>query len=269
MNHLLRSHAPITEAGWHAIDQEARERLVPALAARRLVDFSGPKGWQHSASNLGRVRALEGEPVKGIEARQREALALVELRAPFTVSREELRAIDRGATDTDFEELDAAAARIAVAENLIAFHGLPSAAIAGIAECSSHPAIEVGASAFERYPGHVAQAVEMLLSAGIDGPYALALGPDSYAGVFQASEHGGYPLIEHLRKIVTGSIVWAPGLTGAIVLSMRGGDFQLDCGQDLAVGYESHDGERVSLYIEESISFRVSTPEAAVALTLG
>jgi uncharacterized linocin/CFP29 family protein len=52
MNHLLRSSAPISDVGWEMLDREARERLVPALAARRLVDFSGPLGWGHSATNL-------------------------------------------------------------------------------------------------------------------------------------------------------------------------------------------------------------------------
>ena len=48
---------------------------------------------------------------------------------------------------------------------------------------------------------------------------------------------------------------------------MRGGDFILDCGQDVSIGYDSHDGEVVRLYLEESFSFHVATPEAAVALT--
>jgi uncharacterized linocin/CFP29 family protein len=61
--------------------------------------------------------------------------------------------------------------------------------------------------------------------------------------------------------------VWAPGLDGAVVLSLRGGDFIFESGQDLSLGYERHDGEAVQLYIEESFSFLVATPEAAVALT--
>ena len=51
MSHLLREHAPITSAGWEEIDSEARERLTPNLAARKLVDFGGPLGWEHSAKN--------------------------------------------------------------------------------------------------------------------------------------------------------------------------------------------------------------------------
>jgi uncharacterized linocin/CFP29 family protein len=45
VSHLLREQAPITEEGWRLLDTEARERLTPALAARKLIDFSGPHGW--------------------------------------------------------------------------------------------------------------------------------------------------------------------------------------------------------------------------------
>ncbi len=90
MNHLLRAHAPISEMGWEQIDQEARERLEPALAARRLVDFSGPLGWEHSATSVGRASALPGAPAGEVSGMRREVLPLVELRADFVVSRAEL-----------------------------------------------------------------------------------------------------------------------------------------------------------------------------------
>jgi uncharacterized linocin/CFP29 family protein len=85
--------------------------------------------------------------------------------------------------------------------------------------------------------------------------------------VVETAEHGGYPLLEHLRKIIEGPIVWAPGVKGAVVISLRGGDFLFESGQDLSVGYAGHDAEVVRLYLEESFSFHVATPEAAVALT--
>jgi uncharacterized linocin/CFP29 family protein len=70
-----------------------------------------------------------------------------------------------------------------------------------------------------------------------------------------------------LRKILAGPLVWAPGVQGAAVVSMRGGDFLFESGEDISIGYEHHDAESVDLYLEESFSFRVVTPEAAVALT--
>ncbi len=266
MSHLLREHAPITDEGWKLIDEEARERLLPGLAARRLVDFSGPHGWELSATNLGRVERANVSEQKGVEANRRIVLPLVELRSRFTVSREELRAGDRGAEDVDFESLDAAAQRIVDAENTAVFHAWPKAGIEGITAASPHKPIARGKS-FEDYPGCVARAVELLLRNGIAGPYGVALGRDDYTRVVETAEHGGYPLLEHLRKIVGGPLVWTPGVAGAVVLSMRGGDFAFESGQDLSVGYESHDTEAVSLYIEESYSFRVLTPEAAVAIT--
>ena len=106
----------------------------------------------------------------------------------------------------------------------------------------------------------------MLLQSGVGGPYGLALSPDEYRLVTETAESGGYPLAKHLRKIIEGPIVWAPGVDRAVVLSLRGGDFVFDSGQDVSIGYDSHDADVVKLYLEESFSFHVATPEAAVPL---
>jgi uncharacterized linocin/CFP29 family protein len=266
VSHLLREHAPITEAGWTLIDDEARERLSPALAARKLVDFAGPHGWDHSAVNLGRTSELGAAPVDGVDAAQRQVLALVEIKAPFSVSRAELRDADRGADDIDLAALDEAAHRIATAENRAVFHGWDAAGIAGIAAASSHDGIALGEDC-GLYPRHVAHAVEALLRAGIEGPFGLALGPDAYTRVLETTEHGGYPLLDHLRKIIGGPLVWAPGVDGAVVVSQRGGDFLFDVGEDLSIGYMTHDADSVELYLVESFTFRVASDDAAVALT--
>jgi uncharacterized linocin/CFP29 family protein len=264
-NHLLREHAPISDAAWALIDEEARERLTVALAARRLVDFSGPHGWEHSATNLGRTEPISDAPCDGVVARHRRVLAVAEVRAPFDVSRDELRAGDRGAADVDFEALDRAARNLAVAENKAVFHGWAQAGIEGITQATPHPEVPRGED-FNDYPRPVAKAVELLLQRGIGGPYGLALGTDDYTGVIETAEHGGYPLFDHLRQILDGPIVWSPGVNGAVVVSQRGGDFLFDSGQDIAVGYDHADDEAVHLYLEESFTFRVATPEAAVAL---
>jgi len=266
VNHLLRGLAPISESGWQMLDREARDRLAPALAARRLVDFSGPHGWEHSATNIGRTGVLKGTTVRGVSALQRRVLPLVELRAQFELTLAELRDADRGADDVDLGPLDAAAHQLATAENVAVFHGWPGA-VSGISEASPHKPIPLGKP--ESYPGAVARAVELLLESGVAGPFGLALGPDQYRVAIGTAEHGGYPLREHLRGILDGPIVWAPGLSGGIVVSLRGGDFIIDSGQDISIGYSSHDRVVVELYLEQSFSFHAATPEAAVALTAG
>ena len=265
MNHLLRSLAPISDSAWKMLDDEARERLEPALAARRLVDFSGPHGWEYSATNLGRTSPLESAPCNGVTGLRRQVLPLVEVRADFALSRGELRDADRGAEDPDLEPLDKAAHQMAVAENKAVFHGW-AGALTGIEEATPHDPIPLG-DVPDNYRRPVAAAVERLLHNGISGPYGLALGGEQYKRVVETAEHGGYPLLEHLRKILEGPIVWAPGVGGALVLSLRGGDFQFESGQDLSIGYDGHDADTVRLYLEESFSFRVVTPEAAVMLS--
>jgi uncharacterized linocin/CFP29 family protein len=267
MNHLLRRQAPISDAGWELLDQEARERLRGQLAARRLVDFSGPHGWERSATNLGRAEAIAAPAeAAGIAARRRRVLPLAELRVEFAISREELRDADRGAVDADLAPLEEAAHRIAIAENVAVFHGWEAAGIAGIAEASPLAARRLGSSA-EEYPRCVAAAVQELRERGVGGPYGLALGPDEHTRVIETAEHGGYPLFDHLAEILDGPIVWAPGVRGGVVLSLRGGDFLFESGQDLSIGYDRHDEDDVHLYLEESFSFLVATPEAAAPLS--
>ena len=111
----------------------------------------------------------------------------------------------------------------------------------------------------------MAGAVERLLQSGVGGPYGLALGSEQYRLVLETADHVRYPLLKHLGKMVEGP-VWAPGLTGAIVSSQRGGDFILDSGQDVSIGYDRHDAQTVTLYLQESLSFHVATPEAAATL---
>jgi uncharacterized linocin/CFP29 family protein len=265
LSHLLREHAPISEIGWRLLDDEARERLTPALAARKLIDFSGPHGWEYSATNLGRVEDIGEAPGDGVAASQRRVLGLVELRAHFAISRAQLDDAERGAPDVDLETLDKAARRISVAENSAVFHGLSAAGIRGIAETSSHDEIALGEDC-EVYPRHVAKAVDALRAEGVGGPYGLALSPEGHTHVLETAEHGGYPLMQHLEEILGGPIVWAPGVNGGVVVSLRGGDFLFDSGEDLSIGYENHDADSVQLYLEESFSFRVATPEAAVPL---
>ncbi|HEY1852949.1 MAG TPA: family 1 encapsulin nanocompartment shell protein [Solirubrobacterales bacterium] len=265
MNHLLRGIAPLSDGNWELLDDEARERLHGPLAARRLVDFAGPRGWEHSATNLGRTEELSPPDGEGVAGLRRRVLPLVELRADFSIERAELAADDRDAVDADLEPLDEAALRIATCENVAVFHGWADAGIVGIAEASPFAPVALGVA--EDYPRCVARAVESVRAAGVGGPYGLALSPEEYTRVIETAEHGGYPLFDHLAKILIGGpIVWAPGVEGAVVVSLRGGDFLFESGQDLAIGYDHHDADAVALYLQESFSFVVATPEAAAPL---
>src|SRR4029077_10717944 len=115
------------------------------------------------------------------------------------------------------------------------------------------------------YPDFVATALNKLRDAGVEGPFAVALSERCYTGLTEATVDG-YPVLEHVRRLIDGPLVWAPGLHGAVVVSVRGGDFELTVGQDFSIGYLDHDAERVRLYIEESFTFWLQSPQAAVPL---
>lgn len=269
-DHLLRSHAPIPTEAWKAIDDEARERLTPLLAARTVVDFVGAGGWHRSAYSLGRSSVLAGPPpgvaaAEGVRTSVRRVQPLAEVRVPFTVSRAEIDDVQRGAADPDLDDLARAARVAAEIENRAIFHGWPAAQVEGIAQVSPYPSLALGEDCLT-WPGIVARAVDALRRNGIGGPYSLLVAPDLYTRIVETTEHGGYLLFDHLTRILGGTVTWTAGVDGAVLVSARGGDFVLDVGQDLSVGYAHHDTDTVSLYIEESFTFRVLEPDAALVL---
>jgi uncharacterized linocin/CFP29 family protein len=264
MDHLHRELAPISKEAWEEIDREAKRTLSRTLAGRRLVDFSGPRGWDFSLVGTGRSHSIAG-PSQEVKARVREARPLVEYLVPFTMPRDELEAIARGAKDADLEPIIEAARSAAHAEDDTIFEGLKSAGIPGMLELGKAHGLKLSQD-YEKYPSVVASALTFLRHRGIEGPYAIALGPRCFQGLTETTNKGGYPILDLVRQQLDGRIVWAPAIDGAVVLSTRGGDFELVVGQDFAVGYERSDGNSVELYLQETLTFLTYTPEAAVPL---
>jgi uncharacterized linocin/CFP29 family protein len=264
MNGLLRELAPLAPQAWSLIEDEASRTLKGKLAARKLVDFAGPLGWEASSINEGRVARVEEPLIPGVEARLRKVRPLVELRVPFELSRDELEAAGRGAKDPDLEPVRKAADTAATAEDRAVFRGFAAAGIRGIADEAAAAKLILSED-YTAYPGVVAEAIGKLHGAGIAGRYAIALGPRCYTGLSKTTV-GGYPVMEHVRRLLDGPIIWAPAVDGAVVMSLRGGDFELIVGQDFSVGYLEHSASAVRLYIQESFTFRVLEPRAAVPL---
>jgi uncharacterized linocin/CFP29 family protein len=265
MDHLLRHLAPISADVWAQIDDEARTRLAPALGGRKLVDFNGPFGWQHSATSTGRVSDVISAPETGLIARSRDVIRVVEVRADFTLNRSELDSAARGAVDADYGPLDDAAAKIASNENHAILDGWDEAGIVGAGQASPLAPLTRDDNP-ARLAQQVAAAIATLQHCGIGGPYGLALDTDTWIAATGGSDIGGSPLFAHLHEILDGPVEWAPGISGCVVLSLRGGDFLYESGQDIAVGYASHTESTVSFYLEETFTFRVATPEASIRI---
>jgi uncharacterized linocin/CFP29 family protein len=264
MNDLRREIAPVTDEAWQLIEQETRRTLKLALSIRKLVDFDGPHGWDYSAINVGRARAADENFVKGVRSRLRIIQPLVELRSGFELQREELDSVSRGARDIDLQPALDAALQLAHAEDKAAYYGYAEAGIRGICEASPHIPINLPVDP-AAYPTAVAGAMDVLREAGVRGPYAMSLDPASYTALSKTTV-GGFPVLLHVKRLLNGPVVWAPALDGAVVLSLRGGDFELVVGRDISIGYLDHDLSKVRLFLEESVTFQVLTPEAAITL---
>lgn len=266
MNSMLKRHlAPLSDEAWAEIDAEARRGLDHFLSARRLVEVDGPHGWDLASVNTGKLASADST-VDGVEMALRQSLPLVELETTFEMPMEEVDALDRGAP-IDLAPVLQAARRAAYAEDRLVYDGLPGTGIVGLVQGSPHEPVSI-AEDYSRYLNAVATAVQELRAAGIDGPYGIGLGTDGHRGVIETTERGGYPVLEHLRLILGGPVVWAPAIEDALVVSMRGGDFEIVCGHDFSVGYVEHDSEKLVLALRNSVTFRNLGPDAAIALRL-
>jgi uncharacterized linocin/CFP29 family protein len=264
MNNLHRELAPISAAAWADLEAEARRTFERHVAGRRIVDVSDPGGLQLAAVGTGHLDPID-PPSEGVVARLRRSQSIVEMLVPFTVHRQQVDDVERGARDADWQPVKDAARQIAFAEDRAVFEGYATAEIEGIRASSSNPPLRLPAEARD-YPTAISQALSALRLAGVAGPYALALSADAFTLVSEMTEYG-YPIHEHIARVLDGEIVWAPAIDGAFLLSRRGGDFELRLGQDLSIGYLSHDATSVRLYVQETLTFLVYTREASAAFT--
>lgn len=264
MNNLYRDLAPVTEAAWKEIELEATRTFKRHIAGRRVVDVSEPGGPVAAAVSTGRL-ANVASPTEGVEAHLRESKPLVRLRVPFTLSRYEIDNVERGANDSDWDPVKAAAKKLAFVEDRAIFEGYAAASIEGIRSASSNKTLTLPADPSE-IPDVITQATSELRLAGVDGPYSVLLSADVYTKVSETTQHG-YPILEHIDRLVPGDIIWAPAIDGAFVLTTRGGDFDLQLGTDVTIGYTSHDADTVQLYLQETLTFLCYTAEASVPLT--
>lgn len=262
-NHLRRHLAPLSEAAWQQVDDEARRCLSLYLAGRRVVDVQGPVGWDVDAVTQG-IASAAASPGENVQAAVRQPLPMLELRTPFRMSLADLDNADRGNQAINTSAVIAAAQAAARAEDAVILNGVDHATGLISATPSS---IAVPSPDSVEYAFGIARAVDILRAADIAGPYALVVGEADYTQLVSTTEQGGYPLLEHVTSILGGPVHWAPLDTRGVVVSLRGGDFVLTLGQDLSIGFAAWTGDEVDLYLEESIALQVLTPNAAVALT--
>jgi uncharacterized linocin/CFP29 family protein len=263
MNNLHRELAPISDSAWAQIEEETSRTMKRYLAGRRVVDVHGPSGNSFSAVGTGHLSPIES-PAEGVTAQQRQAKALVELRVPFELDREMIDDVERGSNDSDWQPAKDAARKLAFAEDRAIFEGYAAGGIVGVRQGTSNPQKSLPDDV-RKYPEAFSQALSQLRLVGVNGPYSILLSAEAYTELAETSDYG-YPVLEHVKRLVEGKIIWAPAIDGAFVVTTRGGDLDLQIGQDASIGYLSHTESHVRLYLQETFTFLYLTSESAVAL---
>jgi uncharacterized linocin/CFP29 family protein len=261
MDLLRRELAPITPTAWQEIDAMARDALTANLSARKFVDLDGPRGIAHACVNLGRLKTPAEQKPDAVRYGVHQVLPLVETRVNFVLKQWELDNIDRGARDFQLDALIDAARRIAAFEEQAIFLGFNEGCIKGLHAEVPAPliALELGMDAMV---DAVSEAQTRLLRDGVDGPANLVVSPEVWK--FLARSTPGGTLRGLLEQQLGGQVIYSNAVKGALLTAARGGDLELTVGQDFAIGYHHHTSEEVHLFMTESFTFRVITPEALV-----
>lgn len=260
MDILRKALAPISNEAWKEINETAVDVLSSVLSARKFVDVEGPKGWDYAALPTGRIQvpASQKGPLKyGIH----QVLPMVEARIPFELDIWELDNVARGAEDIDLGAMEDAARNIAQFEEKAIYEGFKPGGIVGLKSSSEHDVIAFPEST-EDIMGAISMGLSKLKATSIEGPYSLVLNTEKWQKV--NAHLRGYPLRKQLEGLLGGSIIMAPYVKDAYLVSERGGDFKMVIGQDLSIGYESHSSKKVQLYFTESFTFQVVDPATLV-----
>ncbi|NLV82779.1 MAG: bacteriocin family protein [Synergistaceae bacterium] len=263
MDILKRSLAPIFPAAWDEIDEQAKIALKAVLAGRKVVDVTGPLGWNCDAVSEGTLSLVEKSPVENVNYGIRESLPLVEIRIPFILSMWDVDNISRNSKTVDFTPVIEAARKAALFEDTAIFQGLEEAGILGLEIEADNETVELGLDD-ESILTAVVEGMTTLNDRSMEGPYALVCSLPLWKKIKTSAK--GYPLLKRIKDALGDDcrIVLSPQYETAMLISMKEGNNELVIGQDFSIGYQSHTNTEVCFYITETFTFRVLAPESIV-----
>ena len=262
MEWLRRSAAPLSEKVWKEVDDIATSMFKQTVVARRIVDFDGPRGWNHVATQLGTFKPSKPSNASGkVRFSLPDVMLLTELRADFTLPWADIDIFERVGPTLESKSIEESSREMALAEDTLVFFG--SSSSPGL--LTHHDTPRVALSDWS-LPGRVVTdllaAVQKLDTLGIKGPYEAVLSPQHYYSYLrQTGEGGAYPAAKQLG-IVIEKVYNSPVIDGAVLFSTRGSDFLVTVGGDFTVGYRWHDDTAVHLFCVETLAAQLLTAEA-------
>jgi uncharacterized linocin/CFP29 family protein len=265
MDYLNRQKALLPDSIWRAIEETAVAAARERLTGRRFLDLDGPFGLGLTAIETGNDDYCRQPAEDEAGAVMGRAISVPMLRKSFRLSLRRVAAhLDNG-QPLDLTPAEDAAEAVADREEEFIYTGQPAFQLPGLLTHEGRRQLEGGDwSAVDRALADVLAAVTALDDTGYRGPYALALAPPLFNGLFRLYPGTDVLQVEHLRRLCTRGIYKAP-ITGAVLVDPHVGKLVL--GQDLRAGYASEDGVHYHLYLAESIVLRIDDPAAICTIS--
>ncbi len=256
MDPLNRGRAPFGAAVWQAVDAAATSASRDLLTARRFLEVDGPFGLGLTAVETGGGDIAERDDAAEAVAIMGAAVSVPMLWKGFGLSLRRLAAHESHGQPLDLTPAVAAAEAISRLEERLIYHGDPRTGLAGLYTAPGAVEMEGGDWArVDRALADVLTAVTTLDEAGYRGPYALAVSPRLYNGLFRRYEDSDLLQVDHLGRLCAGGIHKA-AIPGALVVDRRAA--RLLVGQDLMAGFASLDGVHCRLFLSESIVLEIA-----------
>jgi uncharacterized linocin/CFP29 family protein len=262
---LQRSQAPIGASVWDKIDEAVVGAAGAQLAGRRLLEVEGPYGLGLTAISTGEQQASVQDAVSLSIS---PATPVPAIACSFTIPMRDIANFEATGLAFDLSKPAQAAMACARREDDLIFNGLADLGVSGLL---THPGAARVALKQWTAPGdafaNVLEGVNALDANGLHGPYALALAPALYNGLFRLYPDGGPTEMEQMSALVTGGITKAPALTRGAVLLAVGKQFaSLVLGQDLMAAYVGPRCGDLEFCLMESLALRVAVPGAVCVL---
>jgi uncharacterized linocin/CFP29 family protein len=266
MDYLNRSQASFPHEIWDAIDAAAVEAARERLTGRRFLDIEGPFGVGLTAIEMGNDDFCRQPASDEAGAVLGRAVSVPMLRKSFLLSVRRVAAHLEGCAPLNLTSVEDAAEAVARREEEFIYTGQKDFGLPGLLTVEGRQHQEGGDwSAVDRALQDVLAAVTKLDEAGYPGPYALALAPALYNGLFRLYPGTDVMQLEHLKRLCTRGIYKAP-IEGGVLVDPRVG--VIIVGQDLRTGYIGQDGVHYQLFVTESVVLRIDDPGAVCTISV-
>lgn len=275
MEFLYRDDAPFSQEQWDKIDETVVKIARQVLVGRRFLNLYGPLGAGVQSINIDNVGAIEeggvdffGEDEAApVKTKGRKFIEIPMVYKDFLLSWRDVENSKQLGLPLDLSNAAGAAVLCAKKEDELIFLGNKALGYEGLVNASGAEKIKKSNWMEGENPfSDVAKGVELLVSKGFVGNFALTVSPDLYMQMQRVQPNTGLLEIERVKKLLEGNLYQTPvlGTNKAVLVCSEAPNMDLVIGQDMITAYLGPEKLNHSLRVLETVLLRIKRKEAIV-----